>query len=106
MRACLIELAFIDNIEDSKILLQKQDELAEAIAKGICKYLGVEYKFIEQSDNTEDIPVIDENTFYRVVCGSFNNRVYAEERLEQLKELGIEDSFIVIYNKEQKQNKH
>lgn len=59
MRACLIELAFIDNIEDSKILLQKQDELAEAIAKGICKYLGVEYKFIEDNDNTEDIPVID-----------------------------------------------
>ena len=55
---------------------------------------------IEDNDNTEDIPVIDENTFYRVVCGSFNNRVYAEERLEQLKELGIADSFIVIYNKE------
>lgn len=100
MRACLIELAFIDNVEDSKILLQKQDELAQAIAKGICKYLGLEYKFIEDSDNTEDIPVIDKNTFYRVICGSFNNRVYAEERLEKLKELGMEDCFIDIYKKE------
>lgn len=44
-------------------ITSKQDELAEAIAKGICKYLGVEYKFIEDNDNTEDIPVIDENTF-------------------------------------------
>ena len=42
MRACLIELGFIDNIEDSKLLLQKQDNLAEAIARGFCKYLNIQ----------------------------------------------------------------
>ena len=36
MRACLIELGFIDNVEDSTILTQKQDDLTLAIAKGIC----------------------------------------------------------------------
>ena len=90
MRSCLIEMAFIDNIDDSKILVQKQDELALAISKGICKYLGFEYKPVE----------IDPNIFYRVVCGSFNNKAYAEERMAELKVLGYSDVFIETYTKQ------
>lgn len=90
MRACLIEMAFIDNVEDSKILLQRQDDLALAITKGICKYLGFEYTPI----------TIDPNTFYRVVCGSFNNKSYAEQRMDELKALGYKDVFIDVYTKE------
>lgn len=44
MPSALIELAFITNVEDAKILKDKQDELAIAIAKGICRYFGVEYR--------------------------------------------------------------
>lgn len=44
MRAALIELAFLSNAEDSKLLKNKQNEFAESIAKGICKYLDIEYK--------------------------------------------------------------
>ena len=43
MDACLVELAFISNEEDANLLKNKQDEFATAIAKGICKYLGVTY---------------------------------------------------------------
>lgn len=43
MDACLVELAFISNAEDANLLKNKQDEFATAIAKGICKYLGVTY---------------------------------------------------------------
>lgn len=43
MDACLVELGFIDNVEDIQLLLNKQDEFATAIVKGICKYLGVKY---------------------------------------------------------------
>lgn len=43
MDACLVELAFISNTEDANLLKNKQDEFATAIAKGICKYLGVTY---------------------------------------------------------------
>lgn len=100
MRSCLIELAFIDNVEDAKILIEKQDELAEAIAKGICKHLGIEYKTDNKDNNTEIPPVNNTDTFYRVVCGSFSNRVYAEERIEELKKLGIDDAFITVYKKE------
>ena len=100
MRSALIELAFIDNEEDVKILLEKQDILADGIAKGICKYLGVEYKSEIYDNTNNEIEVVDSNTFYRVVCGSYNNRLYAEEKLEELKSLGVEDAFIVTYEKE------
>lgn len=99
MRACLIELGFIDNVEDSKILTQKQDDLALGIAKGICKFLNIEYKPISTNPPV-NTPVTDSNTFYRVVCGSFNVKVNAEEVLEKIKELGFEDSFIIAYKKD------
>ncbi|MDK2562615.1 N-acetylmuramoyl-L-alanine amidase [Romboutsia sedimentorum] len=99
MRACLIELAFIDNVEDSKILTQRQDDLALGIAKGVCEYLGIEYKPNHELPDIKP-PVVDSDTFYRVVCGSFNNKVYAEERLEELKKLGFDDAFITVFKKE------
>ncbi|MGL5348935.1 MAG: N-acetylmuramoyl-L-alanine amidase [Peptostreptococcaceae bacterium] len=100
MRASLIEMAFIDNVDDSKILTQRQDDLALGIAKGICKYLKIEYKPDEGNGGVTTPPVVDSNTYYRVVSGSFNNRLNAEEREEELKSLGYSDTFIVIYKKE------
>lgn len=99
MRACLIELAFIDNVEDIELLTKRQDDFALGLARGICKHLNIEY--IPQSTNPPvNPPVNDSNTFYRVVCGSFNGKVYAEERIEELKSLGINDVFIAVYEKE------
>jgi hypothetical protein len=49
MDACLVELAFISNTEDANLLKNKQEEFATAIAKGICKYLGVTY--VEDNTN-------------------------------------------------------
>lgn len=99
MRACLVETGFIDNTDDYRILMEKQDEMSIGIAKGICKYLKIEYK---PANNIPDInpPIVDSNTFYRVVCGSFNNKIFAEERLEELKNLGFNDAFITAYKKE------
>lgn len=103
MRACLVETGFIDNKDDYKILIEKQDELALGIAKGVCKYLKIEYKTETKPEIKPEIkpPVVDSNTFYRVVCGSFNNKVYAEERLEELKAAGFNDAFILAYKKEE-----
>lgn len=100
MRASLVELGFIDNKADAKFLTQNQDELALGIAKGICRYLNVEYKPASDSSENPKPPVIDSETFYRVVCGSYNNKVYAEEKVEELKELGMKDVFITAYKKE------
>lgn len=100
MRACLIELAFIDNQEDSKILTQKQEELADGIARGICRYLNITYTPVDNEVNKPITSIDNSDTFYRVVCGSYNNRLNAEEKIEELKEKGFNDAFIVIYNKE------
>ncbi|WP_170182826.1 N-acetylmuramoyl-L-alanine amidase [Paraclostridium bifermentans] len=43
MSAALIELFFINNEEDINKMLNKKEEFATAIAKGICKFLGVSY---------------------------------------------------------------
>lgn len=43
MSAALIELFFINNDNDVNKLLNKKEEFATAIAKGICKNLGVTY---------------------------------------------------------------
>lgn len=43
MTACLVELGFISNKQDVAILINKQDELALAVAKGILKYLGISH---------------------------------------------------------------
>ena len=37
----------IDNVEDVKLLINNQEQFALGIAKGICKYLNIEYKPIK-----------------------------------------------------------
>lgn len=52
--ACLVEMAFINNPEDAKILSNKQNEFAIAISKGILKYLGLNYNGIVPSTTTSN----------------------------------------------------
>lgn len=99
MRSALVELGFIDNKEDYSILVNKQNQLAEGIARGICKYLGIEFK--TKSNPESDKPNVDDSDiFFRVVCGSFTERVNAEEQIENLKEKGIDSCFIAAYKKQ------
>jgi len=42
--AVLVELGFIDSANDNDILRNRQFELAEAVAKGICEQLGIEFR--------------------------------------------------------------
>ncbi|MDU1538428.1 MAG: N-acetylmuramoyl-L-alanine amidase [Paeniclostridium sordellii] len=100
MRSCLVELAFIDNELDAKLLKENQNEFAVAIARGICNYLGVKYDSSNPVPSEKsNVPVENSNTFYRVVCGSFNNRIYAEEMAESLKYKGYNDVFIDVFVK-------
>lgn len=51
--ACLVELVFIGNKDDSNLLTTKENIYAKAIEKGICKYLGVMFK--ENDLNTSNL---------------------------------------------------
>ncbi len=56
MVSVLAECGFMDNLDEAKLMLDENYQLkcARAIAKGICKYFGVEYK--EEKKNIDCSP--------------------------------------------------
>lgn len=91
MVACLTENLFIVNTSDSN-KLKNEDYLkaiGEAHARGIAKYAGLKVKIK---------PPETDNTFYRVVAGSFNSKQLAEMQMSALKKAGF-DCFIDIYKR-------
>ena len=85
--AVLLEVGFIDNVNDNKIFDSKYNMLVLEIAKAILKTLGINY--IEDSSGNEKV-------FYRVITGSFTDKENAYKRVEQLKKKGF-DSFIDVF---------
>lgn len=85
--AVLLEVGFIDNVNDNKIFDNNYNMLVLEIAKAILKTMGINY--IESSSGNEKV-------FYRVVTGSFTNKENAYKRVEELKKKGF-NSFIDIY---------
>ena len=51
--AILVELAFLSNQNECKLLTTKQNEFVECIVKGYCEYKGIVYK----KNVTENIPI-------------------------------------------------
>lgn len=78
-----VECEFHDNLQSAKWIIEHVKEIGEAIAKGVCAYLGV--KFVDEKSDM----------FYQVVTGSFKNKANAESRVKELKAKGF-DSFIQI----------
>ncbi|MCL2837923.1 MAG: N-acetylmuramoyl-L-alanine amidase [Oscillospiraceae bacterium] len=58
--AVLVELGFIDNANDNDILRNRQFDLAEAVTKGICEQLNIDYKGGED-DVTDVVDTTDTN---------------------------------------------
>ena len=81
--AVIVECAFVDNAQDLKILATEGDrqKVGEAIAKGVLKTLGVEYKG-------------EKNTLYRVQVGAYLLKSNAEAVQKKIKAVGF-DAFIV-----------
>ena len=71
-----LEVGFHDEPQEAQWIIDHTDEIAEAIARGLCNYYGVAY--------VEDAPV------YRVQVGAFRNRVLAQNLQKELKEKGYE----------------
>lgn len=79
MPAILIECAFLSNQNDCNILINRQQDIANGIIKGVCQHLGIEYK------NVDEAPVKQPNKY------SYDNTVNA------LIEKGITDIANMAY---------
>lgn len=89
--ACLCELGFISNKEDNKLQTGKQDEFAEAIAKGVLSYLGIKYVEPKKEKSKQDTSII-----YRVQVGAYREKKNAENMVKKLKEKGFEAIIVTV----------
>ena len=72
--------------------MEHTTDIGEAIAKGLCKYLGVKYVPAKQETPKPADPA-QSDTLYRVQVGAFAVRANAEKMLQRLKDAGF-DGFI------------
>lgn len=86
------ECEFHDTAEGAKWIVEHTTDIGEAIAKGLCKYLGVKYVPAKQETPKPAEPA-QSDTLYRVQVGAFAVRANAEKMLQRLKDAGF-DGFI------------
>jgi N-acetylmuramoyl-L-alanine amidase len=98
MKAVLIECGFMTNVDDLHLLKSEgyQHLCAEGIVRGLESYYHLKKKVIKPTEI--NIPISDNDTFYRVVAGSFNSRLLADMQCEALKKAGF-TSFVDVYKK-------
>lgn len=93
-RTTIVEYEFVDGKYHNKIKDKHYRQgMYECVVKAICRDEGITYK----EPNDPNVKV-DEETFYRVVTGSYNDKANAEKRVQELKKAGFE-SFIAVYKK-------
>ena len=84
-----IEIDFHDVDEVALWIINHKEDIAEAIAHGICDYFGVTYK---APATTQDKP--QESKLYRVQIGAYSVKANAEAQLAKAKKAGFTDAFI------------
>ena len=84
--AAYVECEFHDNPETARWIVQHTTEIGEAIAKGLCRYLGAAY-VPAQAEKPAPQPKGD--GLFRVQVGAFANRDNAEKMLARLKKAGF-----------------
>ena len=87
------ECEFHDTVEGAKWVVEHTTDIGEAIAKGLCKYLGATYVPARQETPKPAEPA-QSDTLYRVQVGAFAVRANAEKMLDRLKKAGF-TGFIV-----------
>jgi N-acetylmuramoyl-L-alanine amidase len=87
------ECEFHDTAEGAKWIVEHTTAIGEAIAKGLCKYLGVKYVPAKQETPKPAEPA-QSDTLYRVQVGAFAVRANADKMLDRLKTAGF-SGFIV-----------
>lgn len=92
--AILIEIAFHDNSDDAKWIINNIELISTALAKGVLKYFGIPYK----EPSKPEVKTENGQIFYRVMAGSYSIRENAERQVQRLKAAGF-DAVIMIFNK-------
>ena len=82
------ECEFHDAAEGAKWIVEHTTDIGEAIARGLCKYLGVKYVPAKQEPPKPAEPA-QSDTLYRVQVGAFAVRANAEKMLDRLKKAGF-----------------
>ena len=83
------ECEFHDTAEGAKWIVEHTTEIGEAIAKGLCKYLGVAFVPAQTQKPAEEPKADAEQVLYRVQVGAFAVRANADRMLEKLKAAGF-----------------
>ena len=84
------EFGFHDNKDDIKVIINKRDEIAEAITQGFVKHFNLKKKTIKTSEK---------KMMLRVVVATFEDRQNALDLQKKLREKGF-NSFLVPYKGE------
>lgn len=92
MYSCLLECGFIDNTADNEIFDKNFNQLARAIAVGLCDAVGVTYKDGGTSSGSGTTGT--SKKIYRVQVGAYTVKENAEAMRDKLKAAGF-DGFIV-----------
>lgn len=95
--AVLVEMAFIDTKDIEAISNdEKQDKMAQCIARGLLKAINKPYtEVVESKPTIPDSTTNQSDVMYRVCTGSYMDKNNATKAVEKLKSLGVE-SFIHV----------
>lgn len=85
-----LEIGFHDNPEEARWIIDHTEDIAEAIAKGLCNHYGV--KYVEAPDAE---PEPDKDHYFRVQVGAFRVEQNAINLRDELRAKGYTDAFIV-----------
>ena len=86
MPSVLIELGFITNASDKKLIVENKENFAIAITKGILEYWGIQYN----ENRDQQVPTVTNEKIYRVQVGAYKNKENAMKLVEELKSKGYD----------------
>lgn len=93
--ADIIELFFIDTLEDVNIYKAHKEKYVEAIVKAICEGFKVTYEApVVKLPNVSENASTGQKTMYQVICGSFEDRTNAENVKKRLEDAGFTGVFL------------
>lgn len=98
MPAVLLELGFMDNINDVKVMITDKfaKDCASSIVKGICKTLGIDYKVNNQSTTSNGSQAnLEGEKMYKVCIGAFKSRDNAVKMKNEAISKGFKDAYMI-----------